>query len=386
MEGILQIILILLVLQLLFVIWNIRQLPRIKGGSYKPAAKPPTLITVLIPARNEQYNIGDCLRSILGSDYENLEVLVLDDRSDDRTSEVVCSIASSDPRVRLIEGKALPSGWAGKVFACHQLAEHASGEWWLFMDADARLARDALSSTLVKAQEQGRGLITGFPFQVVRSPLERLIVPLMTFTIACHLPVKMVRASQNPRFVAAHGAFMFIHRESYRMAGGHKAIADQLVDDMALARRMKEASEPVTLANIHEIVTMRMYHSGKEVWSGFRKNIFTGVGRNIPILLGMIMLYGLLYIVPSLVLIISLYDFIAEESASHVTLTLFLWSAVCTLLGMGIKLAADLSSGQPAWLAIGTPLSMVLLIVLALDSCRGAYSNKGYQWKGRYYS
>lgn len=386
MERLFQIILIILVIQLVFAIWNVRQLPKLERRINSKDKENSPLISVLIPARNEERNIGDCLTSLIHSDYDNLQILVVDDRSDDRTAEIVKSFASQDSRVRLVEGTPLLPGWTGKVFACHQLSVYASGEWWLFMDADARIAPEGIASTLKLANKQGRGLITGFPYQEVRTPIEKLIVPLMTFTIACHLPVKLVRASHDPKFVAAHGAFMFVHRDSYHASGGHKGIADQIVDDMALARRMKEVNEPVTLADVHELVSMRMYHSSKEVWNGFRKNIYAGLGRRISLLLAVLVSYFMLYVLPSLMLSIFLLESIISSGSPTVSYELFMWAAACMSLGIGVKLTADRFGGQPGWLSIFMPISTVLLIVLALDSYLGANSSKGYQWKGRKYT
>ncbi|WP_422660916.1 glycosyltransferase [Paenibacillus sp. EC2-1] len=386
MEKLFLITLIILMIQLLFVIWNVRQMPKLeKTNNFKESDRSP-LISILIPARNEERNIGECLASLVQSNYKNLQILVLDDRSEDRTPEIVKSFASQDERIKLIEGSPLPSGWAGKVFACHQLSRHAAGEWWLFMDADARVAPDGITSTLQLAKKQGRGLITGFPYQEVRTFFEKLIVPLMTFTIACHLPVRLVRKSRDPKFVAAHGAFMFINRESYRVSGGHSAIKDQIVDDMALARRMKEVGEPVTLAYVHTSISMRMYHNSKEVWNGFRKNIYAGLGRRISLLLPILITYFMLYVLPSLLLLVFLLDWIISPNSPVATSEMFFWATACMLLGMGVKFAADRNSGQPGWLSICMPLSTMLLILLALDSCRGAYSSKGYQWKGRKYT
>lgn len=386
MEQLFQVILITLVIQLLFVIWNVRQFPKIKRSMSENKQESTPLISVLIPTRNEERNIGDCLNAVLQSDYINIEVLVLNDRSDDRTAEIVKSIAINDVRVRLIEGKELGSGWAGKVFACHQLSSYAKGDWWLFMDADARLSPTCISSTMQFAMKQGRGLITGFPYQKVKTALERLIVPLMTFVVACHLPVKFVRALKDPKFVAAHGAFMFVHRESYLKCGGHEAIANQLVDDVALARRMKEAGEPVTLADVHKLVSMRMYHNGREVWDGYRKNIFPGIGRSSALLLVILTFYSLLYVLPPFILILSTLQYIISPDNAAVAAEWIVWSGVCTLLGMGIKCVVDLRNGQSVWLSVLLPISMTILLVLALDSCRGAYTHQGYQWKGRNYS
>ncbi|WP_343045116.1 glycosyltransferase [Paenibacillus lemnae] len=378
-----QILLMVIAVQLLFVLWNGHTW--IKPPKKSADRKDLPLLSVLIPARNEENNIEGAIQSVLDNSYSNLEVVILDDRSDDATSQIVLQMAERDSRVRLIQGEDMPEGWCGKVYACHQLSLEAKGEWWLFMDADVRLKTEALSSVCRLANQQTRGMITGFPFQIVNSWMERLIVPLMTFTILCHLPISLVRKASSSKFAAAHGGFIFVYRDSYRKAGGHAAIPDQLVDDMALARAFKQAKEPVLLADVHQHVQMRMYHSAAEVWGGYRKNIFDGLGRSISLLLAVSLFYFVLYVFPAAFMMYSLITmFLFPES--HQEWGLLLWTSACVLAGISVKMAADLRQGQPGWLAFLQPISMLLLILLALDSCRTAFTRKGYQWKGRFYS
>ncbi|MCU6709997.1 glycosyltransferase [Paenibacillus sp. J5C_2022] len=382
MESVLWLIAALLAAQWLFVLWNLSQLPRMAAQAGRLGAT----LSVLIPARNEEGNIADCLHAAIAAagDHE-VEIIVLDDGSVDRTAELVQEAAASDARVRYAVGSALPPGWTGKCFACHQLAKEANGEWLLFLDADARLSPGAIEAAMAAAVRQGRGLVTGFPFQSTGSWLERLVVPMMVFTVACHLPVRLVRASRDARFIAAHGAFLLAHRDSYAVAGGHEAVRGHLVDDMALAKAMKQAGEPVMLADVREYVSMRMYTKAKEVWSGYKKNIYEGLGRNAYLLLAVVLLYAALYLVPPLALLVQLAAeaFGASSADAHGRLFAALagW-----LLGLGIKLTIDSRSGQPIWLALLLPLSIGVVCTLALSSWRGSGKADGYEWKGRSYS
>ncbi|MBD2848233.1 glycosyltransferase, partial [Paenibacillus sp. IB182496] len=267
------------------------------GGA---ASASPVRLSVLVPARNEADNIAACVRSVLAESSPHLELLVLDDGSDDGTGELALAAGGGDPRLRVLRGASLPPGWLGKSHACHQLAETARGSWWLFLDADARLAPGALAAALDTALAQGEGLVTGFPRQETGSWPERLVVPLMTFTVACHLPIRLVRGSADPRFVAAHGAFLLIAADSYAAIGGHAAFRSHLVDDMAMARAVKRAGLPVTLADVRREVTMRMYHDGAGVWQGYKKNLYTGLGRSPLLLAGVVLAYAMLYVLPPL--------------------------------------------------------------------------------------
>ncbi|MED5020764.1 glycosyltransferase family 2 protein [Paenibacillus chibensis] len=390
-----KVITVILLVQLGFAWWNATQLiPLGNNGTSRrrwvltrrtgtaqnslTAEEQASQLTICIPARNEASNIGDCLRSILKDDAGRYvkEILVLDDRSTDETAFIVSRIAKQDARIRLLSGKDLPAGWMGKSYACHQLSQEASGSWLLFLDADVRLHAGAIEAAMADARQQGSGLITGFPYQRTGTWMERLVVPMMLFTVICHLPIIGVRTSKSPLFVAAHGAFMLIDRDSYDAIGGHEAIKSGLVDDMALARRVKQAGRPVTLADVRHHLSMRMYASGIEVWHGYRKNIFEGVGRSSVLLGSMLTLYVCLYLLPPLsVGMIWLMGL--HESAW--------WAAAATLTGVAVKWTTDRAGGQKPWLCLLMPVSMACLSAIAISSWKAGITGKGYIWKGRRY-
>lgn len=391
----------ILAVQLAFSIWNKRQLPRlgdagsssalyssdgaikagftVESGCENGRASEAAKVSILIPARNEERHIGDCLASVLTADTEGiqLEVLVLNDRSEDATGRILEEMAARDSRLRIIEGKELAPGWMGKSHACHQLAEEAAGTWWLFMDADVRLERNAITAALDTAIQQGTGLVTGFPRQVTGTWLEKLVVPMMKFTIISHLPIRLVRGSGDARFVAATGAFMFIHRGTYELAGGHAAIKVDLLDDMQLARAVKRAGEPVTLADIHQHTHTRMYQNAREVWNGYKKNLFEGLGRSGFLLSLVLLMYALLYLLPPLGLMIGII------SGDPLVIG---YGLAATLLGMGVKRVADKVNSQPLWLMFLHPVSITCVILIGISSWLGAVTGKGYVWKGRRYS
>ncbi|MFD2612661.1 glycosyltransferase [Paenibacillus gansuensis] len=378
MESVLWVISGLLAVQLAFVLWNTSQFPRIPPGSKElpDAEGAPLRLSILIPARDEERNIEACLYSIVEQNTAGLkyEVIVLNDRSSDGTGRLAENIASRYPQVRVLHGAEPPGGWTGKSYACHQLAEAAGGNWLFFMDADARLEPGAVAALLQFAEGQGNGVVTGFPRQETHSWMERLVVPMMMYTISCHLPVKLVRGTNDPRFAAAHGAALLLHRDTYGAVGGHAAIAGELVDDMALVRRAKLAGHPVTLAEMHPWVTMRMYRSGSEVWNGYKKNVFPGVGRNPFIMAGVLAWYGSLYVIPAVSMLLS-------WAAPHWLLP----SVICCLLAMLTKLRSDRVNGLPWIYAPGIALSAGLLVSIGLDSWYSSGAGRGYTWKGRRY-
>ncbi|MHA7962604.1 glycosyltransferase family 2 protein [Paenibacillus sp. CAU 1782] len=395
METLLGCLAAVLGFQWLYVLWNLNQMPQLttpssgqaEGGKAMSASRRRTTdgsasLSVLIPARNEEGKIGRCIQSVLAQDWPSLELLVLDDRSEDDTrAEALEAIRSAGHRdgltARVLDGAPLPPGITGKSHACMQLARVASGQWLLFLDSDAELGNDALAAAMAMAQQQGAGLITGFPRQVTGSWLERLVVPLMSFVIACHLPIPMVRKSPNPAFVAAHGAFMLVHSASYEACGGHAALGKHLLDDMELARRIKSSGNPMTLANLCNHVSMRMYNDAGGVWNGYRKNLFPGLGRSHPLLLFIMIYYSLLYILPPLALAGAVAGLLPGSS--------LLPAALCCLLGMLIKLTIDRHHRRPLQDALLIAPGIAALLAIAAASWHGSVTGKGYSWKGRRY-
>ncbi|MGR6546148.1 glycosyltransferase [Paenibacillus tundrae] len=370
-------------MQLLFAIWNLSCLPKVRSLNaqriLRSASGEEILVSVLIPARNETLHIQGCLESVLASDTSGfrMEVLVLDDRSEDDTAEIIQRIANQDSRVRLLQGVDLPPGWMGKSHACHRLIQEAAGQWYMFVDADVRLNPTAIRQTLAAGVEQGGGLVTGFPYQVTKTWMEKLVVPMMVFTIISHLPIFMIRRSSSPLFVAATGAFLLIHRSSYEASGGHAAIQAHLVDDMSLAKAVKRAGHPVMLADVHDVTTTRMYQNGSEVWNGYKKNMYEGLGRKDALLLGTLLMYTLMYLVPPLGLIFGVFTG---------DMTTLMYGLTGTLLGMAVKRVADFAGGQSWWLALLQPISMACVIAIGVASWRAGRSGKGYVWKGRRYN
>ncbi|ETT56510.1 glycosyltransferase [Paenibacillus sp. FSL R7-269] len=374
----------ILLLQLLFAMWNAAQLPKLGAAPgaraaqvlRAPASSRSLRLSVLIPARNEADNIGDCLSSVLASSTGGIgaEIIVLDDSSTDGTGRI--AEATGGGRIRVLKGRRLPEGWLGKSHACAQLAEAASGEWLLFLDADVRLQQGALQEVLSAAEAAGGGMITGFPRQITGTWLERLVVPLMVFTIICHLPIPLVRGSRDPRFVAAHGGFILIHRDSYNSCGGHEAIRSELVDDMALARAVKRSGGTVTLMDVTEQVFMRMYHNARQVWNGYRKNIYAGIGRSPVLLLGVLIAYLSLYAVPAAAVLY--YGLSGQPGAA-------LWPAAALLAGLAVKRTSDAAGRQPFWFCLLLPAGILCLLLIAVASWHGSRTRAGYEWKGRRY-
>lgn len=186
--------------------------PRLRTGN----TNHHPLISILIPARNEESNLPVLMDSLLRQSYERYEVLIYDDESTDRTWEIIESYAEKDPRISGIKGSALPPGWLGKNHACHQLSLKAAGAYFLFLDADLCLHDDALTKAVFTIGHYHLDLLSVFPSQRMTSWGEKLTVPLMNWILLSMLPLVLVRKSKRNSLAAANGQFMMFPASSYR--------------------------------------------------------------------------------------------------------------------------------------------------------------------------
>jgi chlorobactene glucosyltransferase len=233
-------------------------------------------VSVLIPARNEAENIGLCLERVLAQDYPGFEVIVLDDHSTDATFSIVKEIQKKHNNLKLIPGKALPPGWRGKNWACHQLSKEAQGKYLLFLDADVHLEKGALKSAIARMQEKNPELITVFPEQEMKNPGERLTVPLMNWVLLSFLILKKVFTSPNPLLSAGNGQFMLFKKEVYEKMEGHAGVKNSVVEDVAFVRKAKKNGIPVLALLGGKLVKCRMYHSFAEGLRGLARSFHWG--------------------------------------------------------------------------------------------------------------
>ena len=244
----------------------------------------PDGVSVLIPARNEERVIAASLESVLASRGINFEVIVLDDASTDRTAEIVREIAARDPRVRLEFAPVLPHGWNGKQHACYALASLAQSNLLCFLDADVRLAPEALASMAVFLQRSGSDLVSGFPRQETETTLEWLLLPLIHFVLLSYLPLAGMRSMPAPGFAAGCGQFLMARREAYRLSGGHAEIRTTMHDGLLLPQLFRKHGFHTDIADLTHLATCRMYRSASEVWNGLAKNATEGMASPARIL------------------------------------------------------------------------------------------------------
>ena len=262
-----------LVLFMLNLFLNIRTLKRPRPDSRLPQSLP--LISVMVPARDEEDNIETCLKSLQAQDYPNFEILVIDDHSSDRTAEIVSRMAAEDKRIKLFSSETLPEGWAGKPFACYQLAQKAKGDWYLFVDADTIHAPHMLRSVLDVAVKSKTGLLSGFPRQLAGSLPQKIAMPVLYFVIMGWLPIWWLHRSAKPRPSLAIGQFLLFPRQDYWKIGGHRAVKSRIIEDVWLGVEINRSGRRHIAIDLSPVVACNMYRDVGSMWEGFIKWMYS---------------------------------------------------------------------------------------------------------------
>ncbi|MBC7417892.1 MAG: glycosyltransferase, partial [Pedobacter sp.] len=288
-----------------------------------------SIVSILIPARNEQENIIKLLSSIKKQDYENYEVLVLDDHSEDKTYEVVSAFCSENPKFHIIKGEDLPKGWLGKNFACHQLAALGTGAFLFFIDADEEIKPGLINSLLTRMELGDLSLLSVFTNQQMYTLGEKLTVPLMHYILLNLLPLRLVKLPKNPMFAAASGQCMFFEAKNYKDNCWHKEVKGEVVEDVEVMKLVKQRGFKAEALLSNNLIYCRMYSGLREAIDGFSKNLLAGFGKNIWILLG----YLALVIVGPVLLI---FNFNATQLVLPITLILLSRMMICLLSGQKI--------------------------------------------------
>lgn len=345
----------------------------------------PPGVSVLIPARDEADGIEAAVQSALGSlssdDAEvALEVVVLDDHSTDGTDAIVSRLAETDPRVRLVSGETLPEGWCGKQYACWQLAQHATHDRMLWIDADVRLEPGTMKPLLQhfeRAQSQyGTALLSGVPRQITGSIMEKLVVHLIPVVLLGYLPMIGMRLTQKVGFGAGCGQLFMTTRQGYAQAGGHRAIRASLHDGVTLPRVYRQAGLHTDLVDLTGTASCRMYRDTGTVWRGFMKNATEGMATPVGIVVWSVLLLG---------------GFVLPWALGLVWLAGVLpgWGlAVGLALGMALLLSVMLAwrFKQGVTAALLRPVGIVVLLAIQWVALWNKWRGTQATWRGRGYA
>ncbi len=314
-------------------------------------------ISVLVPARDEAERIGPTLASLRGLEGV-AEIIVLDDNSSDATAEMVEAAG-----LRVIRGTdEPPPGWLGKPWACQRLAEAASGDVLVFVDADVVLMPDAALSTA--ALLSGLDLVCPYPHQVVSGVLQNLVQPLLQWSWLSFLPLRLAEDTSHPMLSAGNGQLLAVRRDAYVRAGGHAAVKDQVLEDLALVRQFKRTGHRTGMADGTALADCRMYRDDQELIAGYTKSLHDAFGP------GTVATLGALYLIPPTAALI------AHDP----------WTRAIGVTGYAVAVAGRLAVAKrtqqsPAACA-AHPLSITALLWLYARSVR-AHRSGTITWRGR---
>ena len=358
----------------------------------EPASPPQNapLISVCVPARNEERNIGCCVEALLAQTYPNFEIIVLDDRSTDATPQILQNLAKDSTLgkvpLNIIYGTDLSLGWAGKPHALTQASAVARGDWFCFVDADTILAPDALASVYAKALETKADLFTMMTRQIMLTFWERTILPLVMTALSVGFSPRKVN-DPDRKDAIANGQFIFIKRTVYDAIGGHAAVYDAIVEDKDLAYLVKGAGYHLVIADGQKMASTRMYTSLPEMWEGWTKNMYLGLReeRSLMVLgvFGAFLAFAAAALLP-LWLAAGVYLTMASSNGESTVIlaeSLLLWGYL-----LFWRVQASRGMGIPVWYALTTPLGAAVFGAMMVTSAFKVISGKGVVWKGRRYT
>lgn len=353
---------------LLICISNLFAVPKLKS----PKQRRDVRVSLLVPARNEENNIERCVRGLLSQEYGNYEVIVLNDNSTDSTGEILERLSKEDRRLKVINGKPLPEGWLGMCWACMQLAEASDGRYLMFFDADTWHEPIVLGATLDVFEKTDADCISGIAKHHLGTFGEMLSVTLAPWGMMSYFPAVLMHNFRFKFPSIAAGMYMCFKREKYFEVGGHGAVRFNAVLDKDLAKLMKGRGMKVVMVDATEAVHVRMYHSMKEAFAGFGKNMFAAFEFRVIPFVGVFAAMLLSVLLP--------FAYLAANKTADPALA----SRAAVLIGLSLALwlIVHIKTKLPIWLAFLYPLMFVSWFLMALNSVGHALFGKS-SWKGR---
>ncbi len=362
----------------------------------KRAAQPASttkderpLVSIIVPARDEERNIRRCVTSLLEQDYERFEVIVVDDGSTDQTGAILDEIAATHPRgsrLWTLRLRDLPVGWAGKPHAIHMGTQEANGTWLLFTDADTWHAPNALRSALTQALEEQADLFTLGSTQELPDFWNKTLMPVAFMGISMLYPPRLVNDPESPVAVA-NGQYILIRRKVYEMIGGYarRDLRYTLLDDRDLARVVKENGFKLRFVDGRGLLHVQMYHGLDEIWRGWRKNAYLGNRGGIPFYLLQLLGLPMISLVPFL---LPLFAWATRK----------LWPAGGigseeASIAMGLEVSSLLAYRSwlnkqidvPWYYALTQPLAALIFDGILGQSIWRVLTRQGVDWRGRAY-
>ena len=358
-------------------------LPRLVRVS-PPSDEPAPAVTVIVPARDEEANIGRCLQSLLRQDYPaaRLAIVVVDDHSADTTAAIVRGLAQRHPQIVLMQSPPLPPRWIGKSHACWIAARAVAPEteWLCFMDADVWGEPGLLSSAMQAVAAQRLDLLSLTPRQELQSFAERLILPCGLIFLSFRQDLRQVQARAGSK-VTVTGQFMLVKRAAYDAVGGHAAVRSAICEDLEVARRLKQSGRSVLLMGGEELLSTRMYTGWRTLWPGLAKNLVDTLGGPVAA----VMAAGAAVILAWAAFALPLIDLIGWLRGADGAAAALMLALAASAAAAGLHIAATFYFRIPFWYGLLFPLGYTAAALMAFDSVRRRRSGQ-VSWKGRIYS
>lgn len=375
-QFIIFIVLSVLFINFLFNLYLFRNIQNYKDRDDLLTDNP--LVSILIPARNEEKNIGRCLKTLLKQSYRNIEIIVLDDNSNDRTGEIVREFIKKDSRIKLVSGKPLPPGWLGKNFACFQLSQSARGEYLIFTDADTYHFPGSVKASLSGLIANQLDAICPFPRQIMGTLSEKMAVPFINFAILLFMPLALIRKSKNPLFSTGVGQYFIFKREAYFGMGGHTAVKGKILEDVHISKKLKAAGYNYMIFDGSSALTCRMYKNFHEVWKGYTRIMFSAFDYSFTTMMLVLVLVSIFLLLPFIFLPLGIFVY---GWASDIMTLIILQVSIISL----IRIIISLRFKENPLNVFIHPLAMIFIVMVSINSFFHHRFGDGVSWKGRTY-
>jgi chlorobactene glucosyltransferase len=336
------------------------------------------LVSVIVPARDEENNITMCLESLQKQDYPKFEIIVLDDNSSDDTPIIVSRMAAKDTRIHLLRGSPLPQGWAGKPFACFQAAQRAKGDWLLFVDADTRHESDMLSRVIPLAVESNVSMLSGFPRQITTSLSQKIALPMLYFILMCWSPFWWLHRSKRLPPSVAYGPFLLFSSRAYWQIGGHEAVKARILEDVWLGVEISRHGGRHLAVDLSPVVACHMYGDMGSMWEGFTKWMYSVSALSTTALVGLIILAYTTLLAPFY------WAFRAAFIMNYPPAWIML-AILQVILIFIMRRMVDNRFGESLFSTLLYPVGMAFMVVVVLYGMARQVAGVGVSWKKRIY-
>ena len=352
----------------------VRNLLFIHRNSLRPFVTNGPRVSVLIPVRNEELTIGRCLDSLLNQSYSNYEIIILDDLSSDNTGKILSAYEAAHSSISVVQGKPLPEGWYGKNHALHQLAAEASGEIFLFTDADTMHKKTSVSFAVTNLEYHSADFLSGYPRQIFSIKSIGPVLSLLFLNLIFFTPVWTQKKKPNPVFGLVLGQYLCIRSTAYWAVGGYASIPKVLTDDIHMGRLLLKNGFHQVFLRVGTVVSCKMYDSFQNAVQGITKCIFDFFDKKIVIIIFLIPVFFLLVVLPSWLFIVYLF-------ISPLSIPFFLYVGVVSLSAAWVIVL--IFNHFPVYTALLYPWAFPLVIYMLLRGIHSTLTDKGFLWKNR---